>query len=293
LQFYRALAAQALKEVAEQNVKTLADHLKDVTLFRKVGISKNYDVLRVEVQVSEAKSELMNADDNIYTARNKLAELLDHENDLRTLKGALPVLRADNLRPQDIAFNSERPDLKSLAEKSTAYALRASAANRFWVPKLSLIGQYQYYNNINDKLFDSNGAYRDAYLIGIALNWNIFDGMTSIAKSAEAHEQAIQNEKTLRIATLKAMQDLEYWRRKYVYFCSIYAARQEDIQKASESVRLAKEGRRAGTQTNTDLLDAETELFRAKASLVNAQLGSIEALIKIELATGRKIYDFN
>ena len=91
---------------------------------------------------------------------------------------------------------------------------------------------------------------------------------------------------------LKAANDVEFWKKKLMYFISVYQSRQSDIQKAGESVRLAKEGRKVGVRTNTDLLDAELELFRAQASSVNAQIGAVEALINLELATGQKIYTF-
>jgi outer membrane protein TolC len=65
------------------------------------------------------------------------------------------------------------------------------------------------------------------------------------------------------------------------------------VQKSTESVRLAREGHRVGARTNTDLLDAEAELFRAQAGVVNSQVGAIEALINLELTVGKKIYDFN
>ena len=37
LQFYKSLASQLLKEVSEQNLKTLHDHLKDVQALKKAG----------------------------------------------------------------------------------------------------------------------------------------------------------------------------------------------------------------------------------------------------------------
>ena len=65
------------------------------------------------------------------------------------------------------------------------------------------------------------------------------------------------------------------------------------MQKATESLRLVKEGRRVGARTNTEFLDTETELFRAQAGQVNSQIGAVEALINLELATGQKLYNFN
>ncbi len=292
LQFYKTLAAQSLEDVANQNVKTLEDHLKDVNLFKKAGVSTNYDVLRVDVQVSEARSELLNSIDNSALSRSKLAELLGQETETRSLDGSLPVLTAEMINKIDLNSISARKDLNSLSMRSQGHSYLASAAGSYLVPQIALFGQYQYYNNINDKFSDSS-AFREAYQMGISLNWNIFDGAISMAKSKQSAEQKYQAEKDLRIAQLKAKQDIELWKRKFIYFCSVYKSRVNDVEKTLESVRLAREGRKVGARTNTDLLDAETELFRARAGVVNSQVGAIEALVNLELATGQEIHHFN
>jgi outer membrane protein TolC len=292
LTFYKALAARELRDVAEQNLKTIEDHLRDVNSFRKAGLSTKYDELRVEVQRSEAQSELLNSSDNVEIAKNKLAELLGKESETRELAGALPALNESLLKNLGNRAREERKDLAALGEKTRALELQEAANGRFWVPKLGLFGQYQYYNNRNDTLSDW-ANYRSAYQLGLSLNWVFFDGLSSIAHSRESVEQRYQSQKSLRMAELKAGQDFEMWKRKYLYFCSVYRSRVGDVEKASESVRLAREGRRVGSRTNTELLDAESELFRARAGVVNSQIGAIEALINLELSTGQKLYDFN
>lgn len=292
LQYYKTLASQTLEEVANQNIKTLEDHLKDVNLFKKAGVFTNYDVLRVEVQVSEARSELLNSIDNTAINKNKLADLLGKESETRDLDGKLPSLSPDLIKKIDLNDLSTRKDLSSLASKTESITYLTDANSKYLIPKLSFFGQYQYYNNINDKFSDSN-AFREAYQLGLNLTWNLFDGAVSMAKSKQSLEQKYQAEKTLRMAQIKSKQDIELWKRKFLYFCSVYQSRLNDVQKTTESVRLAREGRKVGARTNTDLLDAETELFRAKAGVVNAQVGAIEALINLELATGKNIYQFN
>ncbi len=292
LQFFKALAAQQLRQVAEQNLKTLEDHLKDTRLFKRAGVSTNYDVLRVEVQVSEARSEVLNTQDALAISRNRLAEALGRESEERELKGELPLLKPAVLSALDSKKSSERKDLTSLARKTEAFGLQESAAGRYWAPRVALFGQYQYYNNLNDSISDT-AAFREAYQLGISVSMNLFDGLGSYARSKESVEQRVQTEKSLEIARLHARQDQELWRRKFLYYCSVFEARQDDVQKSRESVRLAREGRKAGTRTNTDLLDAELELFRASAGEVNSRIGAIESLINLELATGQQLTQFN
>ncbi len=292
LQFYKTLAAEALKTVAEQNLKTLQDHLKDVQALKKAGVSTTYDVLRVDVQISEAQSEIINTIDNYELAKAKLGEVLGKDSELRELSGKLPVINTVTSEQINSLAFKDRKDLMALEEKVASLQDLNSAAGRHWVPKISAYGQYQYYNNKNDSFTDDN-AFREAYQVGLNLTWNIFDGMGSAARSHQASSQALQLEKTLQITKLKTAQELEFWKRKFKYFSTVYRSKLADIGKSQEAIRYAREGRRAGTRPNSELLDTELDLFRSKAGLVNAQIGTVEALINLELASGQQLYDFN
>jgi outer membrane protein TolC len=290
--FYKTLASKILKEVAEQNLKVLEDHLKEVKLFKQSGMATNYDILRVEVQVSNAQTDLLSAIDNIAINYQNLLEMMgidkSNTNDEFNLEGKLPLLTEEYPLKINIDAIYNRSDIKALKNKSLSMKYSDQAQNSYWIPKLNLFGQYQYYNNLSDSFFDSL-KFRSAYQIGIQLNWNLFDGLTSFSKSKETTEQLVQAEKTYRIAELKAQKDYDIALRKYQYFINLYKARNNDILKSKESVRLAKEGRRVGSRTNTDLLDAESDLYKSQAGAVNAQIGSIEAFINLENAIGSKI----
>jgi len=289
LLFYRALAAQTLKDVAESNLKTLSDHLNDVRLFKQAGAGTKFDVLRVEVQESEAKSEVLNQTDNVTVSMLRLGEQLGQDLSNAKLQGQLPVLGPElvqNLKYDEV----KRGDLEAMKARVLVAEKNSSASNKYWIPRVSLAGQYMQYNNLTDDL--TGTGFRGAYSAAINLQWNLYDGGISMARDRQAVEQKVQAERSLAITKQKAADDFEYWRRRYLYNASLYQARVSDVEKSTESVRLAKEGRRVGTRTNTDLLDAEAELFRARAGLVNSQIGAIEALINLEVATGQKLYSF-
>jgi outer membrane protein TolC len=292
LAYYRALAAKTLRDVAAQNLKALQDHLKDVKLFKSSGISTNYDVMRVEVQVSNAQTDLLNAEDNINISQQNLLEVLGKDVSTSVeVSGTLPILDESVVKDINKADIHNRSDIAALKDHVDAIGYMDKAENAFWVPRLSAFGSWQYYNNLNDSLTDRN-QYRTAYQVGLMLTWNIFDGGVSFAKSKQSTEVTVQAEKTYRITELKAQKELEIWKRKYNYSANLYRARNDDITRSKESVRLAHEGQRVGARTNSDLLDAEADLYRSQAGAVNAQLGAIEALINLQTSIGQKIYTF-
>jgi outer membrane protein TolC len=183
LQFYRAVAAEQLLAVAKQSQKALEDHLKDTRLFKGAGMSTHYDVLRVEVQASEARSEVMNTEDNVAIARIKLAELMGENLDVNSVQsrvpeGQLPQLKIDLIKMEVDKIKAahsgnaqhfiQRKDLEALQLKLDGLSKSASAASRHYFPKLSLFAQYQYYNNKNNKFADA-ASYRNAYSTGVSL----------------------------------------------------------------------------------------------------------------------------
>ncbi|MCX6105876.1 MAG: TolC family protein [Proteobacteria bacterium] len=297
LQYYKAIAAQALREVAKQNELTLIDHLKDVQLSRKVGLATHYDVLRVEVQASDAKAEVLNTEDNMAMARIRLGELMGldlGQTDLSQIEpsGALPLLDADSIKAQKSPNQQDRADLLAMQKRVDGLIATSEAARKHYYPKFSLFGQYQYYNNQSDS-FTKTADFRAASMTGISMNWTLFDGFSSTAREHTTASERVENEANLTMKRHRAKADAEFWRRKFQYFTSILAARRSDVTKSEESLRLAKVGQKEGARTTTDLLDAEAELFRAKANAINAQIGSIEALLNLELATGQTFHDFH
>ncbi len=291
LLYYRALASKILRDVAAQNLKALQDHLKDVKLFKKSGIATNYDVLRVEVQVSNAETDLLAAEDNVVISEKNLNEILGKENGPLEISGELPVLNESILKNITTPDVHNRSDLLALKQRENSLHYADSAQGSFWVPRVSAFGQYQSYNNLDDSFFGTN-KYRTAYQVGLSLTWNIFDAGVSFSRSKQTTEQFVQAEKTYRLYELKAEKDFEVWKRRYNYFANLYRVRTNDIEKSKESARLAREGLRVGVRTSTDLLDAESDLNKSQAGAVNAQLGAIEALVNLQTSIGQKIYTF-
>lgn len=286
--FNDAIAAQKLQSVAEQNVATLADHLEQVTKTRKGGLATQYDVLRVEVQLNEAQSELLRAKDDAVLARQRLSQAigLDPTTDAREIAGELEVPATTGVEGLS-AESADRKDLAAIGLRAQAADHLSGAAGTYWIPKVSLGAQYTLYNNLTDGLADW-GQYRAAWNAGVFLTWSLFD-LTQIAKSKIAGAQAVQAQKSLEMARIQAPTDLEFWKRRFLYSAALYRAKLSDVKKSEESVRLAKAALKAGVRTNSEVLDAELDLFRARAGLVNSLKNSAEARIRLELAVGRKL----
>jgi len=288
LAYAKVVAAKKLSDVAEQNLKTLENHLSQVKNLKKGGFATNFDLLRVEAQLSEAQAELLQTKDNIQIAQEKLGLTLGLTTPVDADNTELSIPYSDKII--NLNFNSQknqRLDLQAMQGRVDASEMIDSARSMFWIPKIGLDGQYIRYNNQTDHLSDWSN-YRPAWSVGIFLSWELFN-LRDYSLAKQEKYKAIQSEKSLQQANLQAPVDFAFWKKRYLYSATLYNAKKADLERDQETVRLADAGFKAGVRTTTEVLDAELDLFRARAGIVNTQINCIEAKIKLELATGEKI----
>ncbi len=293
LAFFSVLAAQQLSGVAQETVKSLNEHWNQVKLQNKNGAATTYDVLHVEVQLSDAETERVDGLDNEGITRRKLAEQMGLSEDWRELAGALPIPHPEAIA--QIIFSDITPardDLTALQLRAEAAERLQTAQNSWLVPSLyfdgQLLGYYQQTASFSGAPSNSGPA-NYAYNFSFQLRWNLFDGGVSLARGQQASARSLQRQKEQEKAFLKVPYDFEYWKRKYLSSSNHYLARQLDVGRSQESLRLVREEQKAGARTLSQSLDAVVDLFRAKAGAVSAQLNAVDAKVHLELVTGHSI----
>jgi outer membrane protein TolC len=246
------------------------------------GTGTHFNVLRLEAQLEEARAEKALAEDNLVIARLNLARVLGHEGtDARLLQGELPVPVQDAAVAKLTPDAEAREDLKAETEREAAVDAQSWSANAFWFPKVSLYAQTQFYKfGSFDPQILPNASFQDAFALGLNLKWDLFDGGASFARRMEASHQVREAAERTHAVKQQMPVDFETWKRRFLYNSALYRARLRTIEKSQESVRLAKLGLRAGTSTNSEVLDAELDLFRARAGVVRAQADAAEALLR-------------
>jgi outer membrane protein TolC len=297
----RQLAARELVKVADQDLATLHSHLDLAQANEDSGMGTAVDVLRLEAQLEEAQADRLQAANSLQTTRDDLGQLLGVSAPVEAL-GALPLPpeRAEALgRGLD---PRRRDEMLAQARRLEAAQDQSLAATAFWLPKVSLyMAQtwYRYSSAFDPAVVGSEhvvampGNPADNYLwskeFGVRASWDLFDGGISLAKSREAAAHADASRAAWQAALLKAPRDAEQARRQLETQALLFKARQRGLAKSEESVRLATLGLKAGTRTHTEVLDAELELFRARAGLIKAQADAMEAFINLELALGETL----
>jgi outer membrane protein TolC len=294
MNFFQSIASRSLEAVAQENVSNLEQHLKQIQDMLRVGEAIEVDVIRVQVQLNTARTDKLNSHDNVIISQQHLAQSLGKSTEARLPEGALPIpedsiaTRIDQMSRDEAEKFAHRGDIQATNLRAEAASKTESAAGHYWIPAVALVGNYQLYNNEDFSVTNSN-SFRSAYEYGVELTWNIFDGMLSYARSKEAAAMTVQAAKSEALARIQASTDVQVNQNTYRVNLSQYVTDTDNLERSKRSVQLALAGLRSGTQTNTDVLDAELDLFKARAGVIQSQMNALEAQIKFENAIGRTL----
>lgn len=284
-------AATALKQAAVQQLTTLESHLQQLTELKSQQAATEFDLLRLQVRLENAKTELILADDNIVLSRRDLAQAMGLVDDLRPLQGALPqpqAARAQAVGAIDSRQLPPRADITAIMQLQKAQHALAQAADHFWWPKIDVVGNFNRYNNW-DRSLNNQDLFKNAYSVGFRLHMNVFDGLQALSEAKVARQRDVQLAQEQQEATLRQGYAVAQAQRHYLYADSRFAAHTLNITRAQKSIELAMAGYRYGTQNSTDVLDAQNDLYAAQAEAVHAQLALEEHAAALELATGKEL----
>ena len=130
--------------------------------------------------------------------------------------------------------------------------------------------------------------FREIWELGVALNWNIFDGGHKIARYREALASLQSAQAQMRSEELTIAQDVE---QAYLNVGAadeqIQAARAA-VAAADESFRLAQGRFDAGVGTILELTDAQLALTQAQSTEAQALANFHIAIATLERALGRR-----
>ncbi len=266
--YYNLQDADAQVKIEEAAVADAKQTLKDARLLEKAGLGTRFDVLRAEVELAQAQQRLSTAQANRNIARRQLAETLSvsHNTGLAT---ADPIAEAGTWKlslPESIvqAFKN-RAELEQLLLQREISAEQRTIALSQIRPTVGATAQYQLSDDFEDS-FDPS----DDYTVGLNIQWLFFDG-------GAARASAQQSEKDIEIAQTQFadQRNLIRFAVEQAYFGLQSNKRNIDtntkqVQLAVESLRLARLRFQAGVGTQTDVIDAQTQLTTARGDLLSS-----------------------
>lgn len=266
---------QAFLDEAERN-------LRDAALREEVGVGTRFDVLRAEVQVANARQNVILAQSQRDIAQRQLSRRLSVPPSISlttvpvSIAGTWPLTLEESIV---LAFQNRAELEQVLTQRAIAEEQRqiALAETR---PELGLFA------NIGAQQVLSGGrtGFDEGFNVGAQFRWRLLDGGASIAAARQreqdiaiAETQFAETRNGIRLEVEQAYFQLEANRE------NIDTA-QLAVQQAEEAVELANLRFNAGVGTQLDVLSATSELADARGNLITAILDYNRSLAALERA---------
>jgi outer membrane protein TolC len=270
---------QANLQVAEDSYRTLSKLYEDGVNRFEVGLIKKSEMLKFKVDLDNAEIARKKARAELEKSLALLQREIGGEADLDQLLfsefSELPPGMEQGLFEEKML--SKRSELKFLEEIIGAAAMQVKIARALYAPSVNLAGIYKKYDNtVNSSVTDD-----DELRAQISLSLNVFDGY---GKKSRVSSAALE-ERALRYDLAEAKRDLLMQLSNLFIDFKVsvdnVAVAAGSIEQAEENLRVNRLAYEEGVATESEVLDAITNLSRAKFNFVAAKSESFANYFKI------------
>ena len=268
-------------EVAQESHITLKKLYEDSNNRYSVGLIEKNELLRFKVDLDNASITVKKAEAELAKSLQRLAFEADTHVILPDLDFSvfdqLPGL--DDQEQYQATMLENRSEIKTLEGVRKAAALQIKAAQAGRYPHLDVSGSYRKYE---DDYISGDGTYYEEEVRGKAvLTLTLFDGFSQQAEVNKARSE--KKSVAAQLHELKNALQTELRNLFYDYQVNLenITVAKSSIAQAEENLRITRLKYKEGLEKESDLLDAITNLSRAKNSYVSARTDLFANYFKI------------
>jgi outer membrane protein len=290
-QFYQILLNKALVQVQEESVNLLQSQLEDQKSRYEAGTVPQFNVLQAEGQLQNQIPQLIAARNNYLIAQQTLARTLAiPAGPQYTSNQPLPVEGELGFNPIQydlgsalIAARANRPFLKAQQSAILANVENITVQAAGFKPKITANAGWEQINNPTTS--DMSNTLQ-GWFINLQGSWSIFDGGLTYGRLKEARAQLEQAKLTYDDSVRQVELEVATACDNLHQAALTVDSAQTGVAVNLEALRLADERLAAGTGTQLDVLNAQTQLTTARSNLVSAEFSYLSAYVSYQQNTG-------
>lgn len=264
-------------DVLEEALKAAKENLNLANNSLKQGYLQHSDVLTVEIRVAEVENQLQYAKSNVINISEYLAVLMNEEiagvyKPTDSLDIALSLISDEHI-------SNNRADIKAMQFASEAYRQSYKADKMSFLPRLNAFGSFELYD---DQIFSADA---NAYLVGVSLTWDIFQGSKRVGKTQKSRAQ--YTKANLELEEYKSESQLELNKAKRMFLDAKNNLKLTELalQQSEEALRIRTNRFKEGLEKTTELLMAETLYSQKQLEYFNTVFQHNYALAYLEFLT--------
>jgi outer membrane protein len=289
--YFNLLQARRLVMVADAALARSELNLRSARGFYEVGTKPKSDVTRAEVEVANARVDVIRARNLVRFTETTFANALG-------LEATVPIEIDDILTYEPVTLDlaqllaealGNRPELHQAQARLDASRAQWVGARARYQPDLTVNGSVG--TASDDAVVSTDGvsgvSFSDTWSLSGQLTWNLFEGFFTQHRVKET--QALVETARANYATVELQVRLEV-EQAYIAVVEAgerFGATEKAVESAQENLRLAQGRYDAGVGTILDLTEAQLSLTNAEADSVRAVTDYRVGLAVLDRVVGR------
>jgi outer membrane protein TolC len=289
--YYEYARARAAKLIAEAALAQNEAQLRDVQALVRGGALARVEQMRADAQVAASRVALARTQGNVAVAQTALRVILNVEGDGEfaideDLTQPLPALQSTKADLRKAAL-ANRSELKAMRAMYEVHDRTLDAENGAKLPKLNLTGLAEF-SNPNQRVEPFTREFNGSWQVGAVLSWSPNDFFVADKRANRARADRAVTETDVRLLELALRGEVDQAYEDFVASQEATTQALSGIAAAEETYRVRREQFRAGSVVATEVIQAETELRRARLELVSAAIDARIAAARIARAIEAK-----
>lgn len=282
--YYGVVESLGLLESSRRALERSKEQLSRTSSLYRIGGATNLELIQAEVQQSTDSLTVLQREQavsNAYTVLYRTAGVIG--SDYRVDRDAVlqPVTESTALG-YDLDLSGSNT-LAASEERLAAAEYSYEASSRSYWPSLNAGGSWSW---SNDELDLEDFSHRDSWQVSLSLQWTLFDGFNreSIIQSARAamlrqraSHESLQN--SVRSSVLTARNNLVNSIRSWELSLEV-------LNQAREQLRLSQMSYDLGSISLLDLLEAQSRVASAEASVESSRTSCLVAEARLLVLLG-------
>jgi len=313
--YYGLLLAQEQARLVENSVRRVRQSLEETRALFGAGLSSEYDVLRLEVELANLVPNLRRAQNAVQQSRRQLAVELDVPESMGLeVRGELASIDLDDLN-RNSAENREildfvgfgrarvtdvdeavsvarelRSDLRQLELTQSLRKTEMRLEQVEYLPRVTLFGNYVINAQDNGSpSFFGRGDGQRAYSrnVGVRVSLPIFQGFARDARIDQRRAVLRQAETETEFATDQAVAQVRTLVERVDEALMRASGQRLAVSQAQRGFEIASAQYREGLGSQLELTDAEVALRQSEFNYAEAVYDYLVARAELDQATGR------
>ncbi|MBW1740422.1 MAG: TolC family protein [Deltaproteobacteria bacterium] len=289
--YFELLQMEKLEKVAQQAVTQLTAHAAVARNFYEVGMIPRNDLLKAEVELANAKQDLVVAKNNVQVAKSRFNTLLKRPIDAPVAIEDVMTYEPFTQAYQDCVETAlkQRSEIKIADLEVETAEKNVKLTQKGYYPSIDLQGNY-YKKGDNPGVDGGDGiADRDEWDVVATASWTFWEwGKTRyrVKEKLSRLAQARYNKTEIRDQIRQEVKEA-YLRVKESEQNILTV--QKAVEQARENFRISEERYKEQVATSTEVLDAQTLLTKTQTNHFNALSRFHISKAELDRAMGLKV----